>query len=101
MRVNVYLFYISFECFGDDSGILTLPIFSNKPAFATHNKLAKDILDKIEAKISVGELICNKFFPYRRNKKITNLPDFTFKLDDDANETVEKLKRYKETIERL
>lgn len=90
---------ISFECFGDDSGILTLPIFSNK--HTAYNKLAKDILDKIEAKISAGELICDKFFPYRINKKITNLPDFTFKLDDDAKDTFEKLKRYKETIERL
>ena len=104
-RLNIYLDIklgdISFECFGDDSGILTLPIFSNKPAFATHNKLAKDILDKIEAKISVGELICDKFFPYRRNKKITNLPDLTFELDDDAKDTFDKLQRYKETIERL
>jgi len=104
-RLNIYLDIklgdISFECFGDDSGILTLPIFSNKQAFADYNKLAKDILNKIEAKISVGELICDKFFPYRRNKKITNLPDFTFELDDDAKETFEKLKRYKEKIERL
>jgi len=92
---------ISFECFGDGGGILTLPIFSNKPAFAEYNKLTKDILNKIEAKISVGELICDKFFPYRRNKKITNLPDFTFELDDDAKKTFEKLKRYNEKIERL
>jgi hypothetical protein len=92
---------ISFECFGDDGCILTLPIFSNKPAFADYNKLTKDILKKIEAKISVGELICDKFFPYRRNKKITNLPDFTFELDDDAKKTFEKLKIYNEKIERL
>lgn len=101
IEIYIVLGNLIFECFGYDNYILILPKFSNKPAFADYNKLTKDIYNTIRAKISVGELICNKFFPYRRNEKITNLPDFTFGLDDDANEIFEKLKIYKEIVERL
>ena len=55
----------------------------------------------LEDKLLVGELIGNRYFPYRKNKSILNLPKFAFQLTDKAEKTSERLKKYNQKIEQL
>jgi hypothetical protein len=55
----------------------------------------------LEEKLSVGELIGSRFFPYRTTKSILNLPKFAFNLTDKAIKTSERLNKYNKKIEQM
>jgi hypothetical protein len=77
--------------------VLKLPIFN-------HNKLEKlsyHILQLLQDKLSDDVFITRRFFPYRKNKPILNLPEFSFSLNDNADKTLERLKKYKDKIEQM
>ena len=46
----------------------------------------------IQEKLSEDVFISRRFFPYRKNKPILNLPAFPLELNDNANKTLERLK---------
>ena len=77
--------------------VLTLPIFNSNIA----KTLPNHTLMLLEEKIDVGDLIGSRFFPYRKNKQILNLPEFSFEMTDTAEKTLEKLKRYRQKIEQM
>ena len=97
--INVYLFInlggIIFYVLPEK--VLTLPIFNSNIAktFPNHTLML------LEEKIDVGDLISSRFFPYRKNKPILNLPEFSFEMTDTAEKTLEKLKRYRQKIEQM
>lgn len=97
--INVYLFInlggIIFYVLPEK--VLTLPIFNSNIAktFPNHTLML------LEEKIDVGDLIGSRFFPYRKNKPILNLPEFSFEMTDTAEKTLEKLKRYRQKIEQM
>ena len=97
--IKVYLFInlgnIMFKVTPQE--VLTLPIF-NINILKTFPNYTLMIL---EDKLLVGELIGSKFFPYRKNKPILNLPEFAFKLTDKAEKISEELKKYNEKIVQL
>ena len=77
--------------------VLTLPIFNSNIAktFPNHTLML------LEDKLDVGDLISSRFFPYRKNKPIFNLPQFSFELTDTAEKTLERLKKYRLKIEQM
>jgi hypothetical protein len=97
--INVYLFIslggILFYVLPQK--VLTLPIFNSNivKTFPNHT------LGLLRDKISVGELIGSRFFPYRKNKSILNLPEFSFEMTDSAEKTLERLKKYRLKIEQM
>jgi hypothetical protein len=78
--------------------VLTLPIFNSSVAKTNPNH-PSTLLKVIEEKISAGELISSRFFPYRKTKPILNLPEFSFDLNDTAEKTLDGLKRYRQKLE--
>lgn len=74
-----------------------MPIFNSNKS----ERLSYNILDLLQDKLSKGELTGNKYFPYRKNKTFLRLPEFTFELTDNAEKTLERLKRYKHKLEQL
>lgn len=97
--INVYLYInlgdIIFKVIPQK--VLTLPIFNTNilKTFPNHT------LMMLEEKLSVGELIGSRFFPYRTTKLILNLPKFAFNLTDKAIKTSERLKKYNKKIEQM
>jgi len=79
--------------------VLKLPVIFNSNN--KYNRLSIDTLQLLKVKLSEGAFISRSFFPYRKNKPILNLPEFPFELDDDADKTLERLKRYKDKIEQM
>ena len=77
--------------------VLKLPIFNSNKS----ENISYDIVGLLKVKLSEGAFISRRFFPYRKNKPILNLPVFPFELDDNADKTLERLKRYKNKIEQL
>ena len=77
--------------------VLKLPIFNSNKS----EKLSYHILQLLEDKLSEGAFISRRFFPYRKNKPILNLPEFPLGLKDNADKTLERLKRYKHKIEQM
>lgn len=77
--------------------VLTLPIFNSNIAstFPNHTLMLLD--DKLE----VGELIGSRFFPYKKNKQMLNLPEFSFNLTNTAETTLERLKGYRQKLEQM
>ena len=82
-----------------EEAVLKLPIIFNSNN--KYNRLSIDTLKLLKVKLSEGAFISRRFFPYRKNKPILNLPEFPFELDDNADKTLERLKRYKDKIEQL
>jgi hypothetical protein len=77
--------------------VLKLPIFNyNKSENISYN-----IVGLLQEKLSEGAFISRRFFPYRKNKPILNLPQFSLGLNDNADKTLERLKRYKHKIEQM
>jgi hypothetical protein len=97
--INVYLFIslggILFYVLPQK--VLTLPIFNSNIVKTFPNHTLGLLLDKI----SVGELIGSRFFPYRKNNSILNLPEFSFEMTDSANKTLKKLEKYRLKIEQM
>jgi hypothetical protein len=77
--------------------VLKLPIFNPNRL----EKLSYHILQLLQDKLSEDVFITRRFFPYRKNKPILNLPEFPFSLNDNADKTLEKLKKYKDKIEQM
>jgi hypothetical protein len=81
----------------NEEKVLELPIFNSNKS----ERLSYNILDLLQDKLSKGELTGNKYFPYRKNKTFLRLPKFAFGLNDNADKTLERLKRYKDKIEQM
>jgi hypothetical protein len=81
----------------NEEKVLELPIFNSNKS----ERLSYNILELLQDKLSKGELTGNKYFPYRKNKTFLKLPEFTFELTDNAEKTLERLKRYKHKLEQL
>ena len=77
--------------------VLTLPIFNSNIASTFPNHTLMLLEDKLE----VGELIGSRFFPYKKNKQMLNLPEFSFNLTDKAETTLERLKEYRQKLEQM
>ena len=77
--------------------VLKLPIFNSNKS----EDISYEILQLLEDKLSEGVFISRRFFPYRKNKPILNLPKFSLELNDNADKTLERLKRYKHKIEQM
>jgi hypothetical protein len=97
--INVYLYInlgdIIFKVIPQK--VLTLPIFNTNILKTFPNYT----LMMLEEKLSVGELIGSRFFPYRTTKSILNLPKFAFNLTDKAIKTSERLNKYNKKIEQM
>ena len=98
-NINIYIAIklgdIIFKIIEED--VLKLPIFNSNKS----ENLSYDILQLLEDKLSEGVFISRRFFPYRKNKPILNLPDFPLGLNDNADKTLERLKKYKRRIEQM
>lgn len=98
--INIYIAIklgnIEFKIFKEE--VLKLPIFN---ANLKVENISYNIVKLLEVKLSEGAFISRRFFPYRKNKPILNLPNFPFELKDNANKTLERLKIYKDKIELL
>jgi hypothetical protein len=77
--------------------VLKLPIFNSNKS----NNISYDIVGLLKEKLSEDVFISRRFFPYRKNKPILNLPKFSFRLNDNADKTLERLKKYKHKIEQM
>lgn len=77
--------------------VLTLPIFNPNIASTYPNHTLMLLEDKLE----VGELIGSRFFPYKKNKQMLDLPEFSFNLTDKAETTLERLKGYRQKLEQM
>jgi len=77
--------------------VLKLPIFNSNKS----ENISYDIVGLLKEKLSEDVFITRRFFPYRKNKPILNLPVFPFRLNDNADKTLERLKRYKLKIEQM
>jgi hypothetical protein len=77
--------------------VLRLPIFN----YNKSENISYDIVGLLQEKLSEGLFISRRFFPYRKNKPILNLPQFSLGLNDNADKTLERLKRYKHKIEQM
>jgi hypothetical protein len=75
-----------------------LPIIINSNKL---DKLSYEILQLLQDKLSEDVFISRRFFPYRKNKPILNLPKFSFGLNDNADKTLERLKKYNQKIEQM
>ena len=99
--INIYIAIklgdIIFTIIEED--VLKLPIIFNSNN--KYNKLSIDTLQLLQDKLSEDVFISRRFFPYRKNKPILNLPKFAFGLNDNADKTLERLKRYKDKIEQM
>ena len=80
-----------------------MPIFNDnlKVENILVENISYNIVKLLKVKLSEGAFISRRFFPYRKNKPILNLPNFPFELDDNAVKTLERLKIYKDKIELL
>jgi hypothetical protein len=100
-NINIYIAIklgdIIFTIIEED--VLKLPIIFNSNN--KYNKLSIDTLQLLQDKLSEDVFISRRFFPYRKNKPILNLPKFAFGLNDNADKTLERLKRYKYKIEQM
>ena len=94
-----------------NSAVLTLPVFANyisdiyDEANYTHPVY---ILSELQQKIPKGNIIGNRYFPYRKNnadgqqwKPVVKLPKFDLNVLDDADVAFAKLKEYKDKIDLL
>ena len=94
-----------------NSIVLTLPVFADyitdiyDEATYTHPVY---ILSELQQKIPKGNIIGNRYFPYRKNnadgqqwKPIVYLPKFDFNILDDADVAFAKLKEYKDKLDIL
>ena len=103
--INIYIAIklgnIEFKIFKEE--VLKLPIFNAnlKVENILVENISYNIVKLLKVKLSEGAFISRRFFPYRKNKPILNLPKFPFELDDDAVKTLERLKIYKDKIELL
>jgi hypothetical protein len=77
--------------------VLKLPIFN----YNKSENISYDIVGLLQEKLSEEVFISRRFFPYRKNKPILNLPKFPLRLNDNADKTLERLKRYKHKIEQM
>jgi hypothetical protein len=77
--------------------VLKLPIFKSNE----YMKLLYHILQLLQAKLTEGMFITRRFFPYRKNEPILNLPNFPFGFNDNANKTLERLEKYVLKIEQM
>jgi hypothetical protein len=78
--------------------VLSLPYFNGSvlDRFPENSHIYPDyILDILEEKLKDGKLIGSRFFPYRKDNILMNLPQFHFEFNDDTKKTLERLKRYK------
>ena len=98
-NINIYIAIklgdIIFKIIEED--VLKLPIFNSNKS----ENISYDIVGLLQEKISEDVFISRRFFPYRKNKPILNLPQFSFELNDNANKTLERLKKYKYKIEQM
>jgi hypothetical protein len=98
--INIYIAInlgdIRFKIIEKD--VLKLPIIIKSNRL---DKLSYEILQLLQDKLSEDVFISRRFFPYRKNKPILNLPKFSFGLNDNADKTLERLKRYKDKIEQM
>ena len=98
-----------------NSQVLTLPYFNRningQDIYTLYpsglHTYPEDVIYILNTMLSKGDLIGNKYFPYRKNnikeqiwKTIMKVPKFKFSLNDNAKETLEKLKTYQEEIQR-
>jgi len=103
--INIYIAIklgnIEFKIFKEE--VLKLPIFNAnlKVENILVENISYNIVKLLKVKLSEGAFISRRFFPYRKNKPILNLPNFPFELDDNAVKTLERLKIYKDKIELL
>jgi hypothetical protein len=94
-----------------NSVVLTLPVFADyisdiyDEANYTHPVY---ILSELQQKIPKGNIMGNRYFPYRKNnadgqqwKPIIKLPNFDLNELDDADVAFAKLKDYKDKIDNL
>ena len=94
-----------------NSVVLTLPVFADyisdiyDEANYTHPVY---ILSELQQKIPKGNIMGNRYFPYRKNnadgqqwKPIIKLPNFDLNVLDDADVAFAKLKDYKDKIDNL
>ena len=86
--------------------VLTLPVFADYITDiydeATHTYPVY-ILSELQQKLPKGNIIGNRYFPYRKNnadgqqwKPVVFLPKFALNVLDDADTTFAKLKKYKD-----
>jgi hypothetical protein len=98
--INIYIAInlgdIKFKIIEKD--VLKLPIIINSNKL---DKLSYEILQLLQDKLSEDVFISRRFFPYRKNKPILNLPKFSFGLNDNADKTLERLKKYNQKIEQM
>ena len=98
-NINIYIAIklgdIIFKIIEED--VLKLPIFNSNKS----ENISYDIVGLLQEKISEDVFISRRFFPYRKNKPILNLPAFPLELNDNANKTLERLKKYKYKIEQM
>lgn len=98
-NINIYIAIklgdIIFKIIEED--VLKLPIFNSNIS----ENISYDIVGLLQEKISEGVFISRRFFPYRKNKPILNLPQFSFELTDTAEKILEKLKKYRLKIEQM
>jgi hypothetical protein len=78
--------------------VLKLPIIINSNKL---DKFSYEILQLLQDKLSEDVFITRRFFPYRKNKPILNLPKFPFSLNDNVDKTLERLTRYSSKIEQM
>jgi hypothetical protein len=94
-----------------NSVVLTLPVFADyvsdiyDEANYTHPVY---ILSELQQKIPKGNIMGNRYFPYRKNnadgqqwKPIIKLPNFDLNVLDNADVAFAKLKEYKDKIDNL
>jgi hypothetical protein len=94
-----------------NSVVLTLPVFADyvsdiyDEANYTHPVY---ILSDLQQKIPKGNIMGNRYFPYRKNnadgqqwKPVVKLPNFDLNVLDDADVAFAKLKDYKDKIDNL
>ena len=98
-NINIYIAIklgdIIFKIIEED--VLKLPIFNSNKS----ENISYDIVGVLKEKLSEGVFITRRFFPYRKNRPILNLPDFPLGLNENADKTLGRLKRYKQKIEHM
>ena len=97
--INIYIAIklgdIIFTIIEED--VLKLPIFNSNKS----ENISYDIVGLLKEKLSEDVFISRRFFPYRKNKPILNLPKFPFIMNDSVDKTLERLKKYKHKIEQM
>lgn len=74
--------------------VLSLPYFNVRVL----DRFTLTILDILNNKLTKGKLIGSRFFPYRRDNKIMNLPEFPFEFTDKKEDVLKILKRFKRFV---